>query len=40
MIITLGLALNMKLPMVASNTKVHTSVSGQLGVLGDIADKL
>ena len=28
----------MKLPMVASNTKVHTSVSGQSGVLGEIAD--
>jgi hypothetical protein len=38
MVITLGLALGMKLPMAASNTKVHTSVSGQSGVLGEIAD--
>ncbi len=36
MVITLNLALGMKLPMVASNTKVHTSVSGQSGVLGEL----
>jgi hypothetical protein len=32
MLITLSMALGMKLPMIASNTKVHTSVSKQSGV--------
>jgi hypothetical protein len=38
MLMTLSMALGMKMPMVASNTKVRTSVSEQSGVLGEIAD--
>jgi hypothetical protein len=38
MLITLRMAMGMKFPMVASNTKVHTSVSGQSGVLGEVAN--
>jgi hypothetical protein len=38
MLITLTMVLGMRLPIVASNTKVHTSISGQSSVLGEIAD--
>jgi hypothetical protein len=38
MLITLSTALGMELPMVACNTKVHTSLSEQSGVLGEIAN--
>jgi hypothetical protein len=39
MLVTLSMTMGMKLPMVASNTKVHTSVSGQSEALGEVADK-
>jgi hypothetical protein len=38
MLITLSMAMGMKFPIVPSNTKVHTSVSGQSAVLGEVAD--
>ena len=38
MLITLTMALGMRLPIVVSHTKVHTSISGQSSVLGEIAD--
>jgi hypothetical protein len=38
MLITLSMAKGMHLPVVASNTMVHTSVSWQSSVLGEVAD--
>jgi hypothetical protein len=38
MLITVSMAKGMKLPIVPSNTIVHTSVSGQSSVLGEVAD--
>jgi hypothetical protein len=38
MLITVSMAKGMNLPIVPSNTKVHTSVSGQSSVLGEVAD--
>jgi hypothetical protein len=38
MLITKSMAEGMNLPIRASNTRIHTSVSGQSSVLGEIAD--
>jgi hypothetical protein len=38
MLITECMAKGMNLPIMPSNTKVHTSVSGQSSVLGEVAD--
>ena len=38
MLITKSMADGMTLPIRASNTKIHTSLLGQSGVLGEIAD--
>jgi hypothetical protein len=38
MLITVRMAKGMKFSIVPSNTKVHTSVSGQSSVLGEVAD--
>jgi hypothetical protein len=38
MLTTKSMAEGMTLPFMASNTKIHTSVSGQSSVLGEVAD--